>query len=178
MKSSNEMYESLLTRREEYVNARRKRGKGIALIAVCMTVFALVGVGTWHIIRSDMKKESAEKTALTENAQQTTAQQQDDVSTADKLPVNAMVDEPANSETTFIDQIGTIIKDGREYRQIFSGNNDSYTKKECIGRASEFDGTYSGTPDVDGDVYTVNEADDVLMINLDNGGIVYLKCED
>ena len=84
----------------------------------------------------------------------------------------------ANSETTFIDQIGMIIKDGREYRQIFSDNTDSYTKKDCIGRASEFDGTYSGTPDVDGDVYTVNEAEDVLVIHLDNGGMVYLRCAE
>ena len=81
----------------------------------------------------------------------------------------------SDAQTVITDRIAQITVDGITYRHATSFNADDYTKKECIGRASDFEGTYKDVPEVDGDVYTVNETEKVLIIMLDNGGIVVLK---
>lgn len=71
------------------------------------------------------------------------------------------------------DALGMIYKDGVMYMQ-FSVYDDGFTLDENIGAASEFDGTYKYIRDVTGDVYTVKESRDVLIVKLSNGGTVAL----
>ena len=71
------------------------------------------------------------------------------------------------------DTLGMIYKDGVMYMQ-FSVYDDGFTLDEYIGAASDFDGTYKYIEDVTGEVYTVKESPDVLIVKLSNGGTVAL----
>ncbi|MBQ5563950.1 MAG: hypothetical protein IIT39_11250, partial [Clostridia bacterium] len=61
------------------------------------------------------------------------------------------------------DALGYIYKDGVMYMQ-FSVYDDGFTLDEYIGAASDFDGTYKYIKDVTGEVYTVKESPDVLIV--------------
>ena len=71
------------------------------------------------------------------------------------------------------DTLGMIYKDGMMYMQ-FSVYDDGFTLDENIGDASDFDGSYKYIKDVTGEVYTVKESRDVLIVKLSNGGTVAL----
>ena len=71
------------------------------------------------------------------------------------------------------DTLGMIYKDSVMYMQ-FSVYDDGFTLDESIGAASDFDGTYKYIEDVTGEVYTVKESPDVLIVKLSNGGTVAL----
>ncbi|MBQ1388340.1 MAG: hypothetical protein IIY78_01805 [Clostridia bacterium] len=71
------------------------------------------------------------------------------------------------------DALGMIYKDGVMYLQ-FSVYDDGFTLDEYIGAASDFNGYYKNIKDVTGEVYTVKESPDVLIVKLSNGGTVAL----
>ncbi len=71
------------------------------------------------------------------------------------------------------DTLGMIYKDGVMYMQ-FSVYDNGFTLDEYIGAASDFDGTYKYIEDVTGEVYTVKESPDVLIVKMSNGGTVVL----
>ena len=71
------------------------------------------------------------------------------------------------------DTLGMIYKDGVMYMQ-FSVYDEGFALDENIGAASDFDGTYKYLEDVTGEVYTVKESRDVLIVKLSNGGTVAL----
>ena len=71
------------------------------------------------------------------------------------------------------DALGMIYKDGVMYMQ-FSVYDDGFTLDENIGAASDFDGSYKYIRDITGEVYTVKESRDVLIVKLSNGGTVAL----
>lgn len=162
MKSSEEMYRSLLHRRDEYEKSRRVNRKAAITVAVasCVPFLLLAGAFIWH-----KGQKKTDESVQAHNAVHGTGYSSD--SNEDMSSVTQEI------VTVHTDEIGLIITGEKEYRQYFPGNAD-YTRKECIGRASDFDGSYKNS-DTDGDIYTVNEADNVLMLLLDNGGIVYLK---
>ena len=71
------------------------------------------------------------------------------------------------------DALGNIYKDGLLYLQ-FSVYDDGFTLDEHIGAVSDFEGYYQNIKDVTGEVYTVKETPDVLIVKLSNGGTVAL----
>ena len=72
------------------------------------------------------------------------------------------------------DAMGMIVKDGVTYLQIFGADEYNFTLDENIGYANDFEGYYRYIKDVVGEVYTVKESPDVLVVKLSNGGTVVL----
>lgn len=82
----------------------------------------------------------------------------------------------ADTERNIGDKIGIIVVGGEKYIQVGTGADHGYTLAEKLGTASSFEGTYkSGDLYVDGDVYSVYEDENVLVIVLNNGGEVILE---
>ena len=100
-----------------------------------------------------------------------------DTQTASSQTVSTADDEenfdPESGFEDVDDALGMIYKDGLMYMQ-FSVYDDGFTLDENIGAASDFDGTYKYLEDVTGEVYTVKESPDVLIVKLSNGGTVAL----
>lgn len=79
-------------------------------------------------------------------------------------------DEPGNLS----DVIGMVIVDGTTYVQ-FETDGKTYTPDECIGAASEYEGTYQTyMHDISAKLYTTKEDSDVLIVKLSNGALVAL----
>lgn len=71
------------------------------------------------------------------------------------------------------DALGIMYVDDVMYIQ-FDVYDDGFTLDENIGAASNFNGYYKNIKDVTGEVYTVKESPDVLIVKLSNGGTVAL----
>ena len=117
----------------------------------------------------DVLSSAADSTPNHESNNDTETASSQTVSTADE-------EENFDPESGFEDvddALGMIYKDGLMYMQ-FSVYDDGFTLDENIGAASDFDGTYKYLEDVTGEVYTVKESPDVLIVKLSNGGAVAL----
>ena len=117
----------------------------------------------------DVLSSAADSTPNHESNNDTETASSQTVSTADE-------EENFDPESGFEDvddALGMIYKDGLMYMQ-FSVYDDGFTLDENIGAASDFDGTYKYLEDVTGEVYTVKESPDVLIVKLSNGGTVVL----
>ena len=117
----------------------------------------------------DVLSSAADSTPNHESNNDTETASSQTVSTADE-------EENFDPESGFEDvddALGMIYKDGLMYMQ-FSVYDDGFTLDENIGAASDFDGTYKYLEDVTGEVYTVKESPDVLIVKLSNGGTVAL----
>ena len=118
---------------------------------------------------ADVLSSAADSTPNHESNNDTETASSQTVSTADE-------EENFDPESGFEDvddALGMIYKDGLMYMQ-FSVYDDGFTLDENIGAASDFDGTYKYLEDVTGEVYTVKESPDVLIVKLSNGGTVAL----
>ena len=76
------------------------------------------------------------------------------------------------------DFIGWIVIEDRIYVQNVNIDITKIEKDIYLGRASEFIGNYQSDDGCDGDVYSVVDMQDMVVIMLDNGGIVCLMAED
>ena len=121
------------------------------------------------VLEEDVSSSAADSTPNHESNNDTETESSQTVSTADE-------EENFDPESGFEDvddALGMIYKDGLMYMQ-FSVYDDGFTLEENIGAASDFDGTYKYLEDVTGEVYTVKESPDVLIVKLSNGGTVAL----
>lgn len=161
MKNCNEMVNSLLKRREEYLAKQKARRKlviqtSIPICSLCMA--ALLGVGIWHSGADAKLKLSAPQN--NENSS-----------------VIESTDKPISSHDA-IDVIGTVKVNGVNYVQC-STVTQVYTPDICLGNASDFEGTYQTfLRDSADKLYTTREDSDVLMVKLNNGDYAILVSED
>lgn len=85
------------------------------------------------------------------------------------------------SAENIADRVGWIVIENRIYMQDTSIDITKLEKDSYIGRASEFIGTYQSDNDDDGcsgDVYSIADTQDIVVVMLDNGGVVCLRTED
>jgi len=183
MKSSDEMINSLYERRDNYISERKARNKTIvktvsAVFSVCLVALIGVGVFTLGWFKANDKPASpSDSTSIIENTEES--------DTADILIYAPNHDENDASGGIYqggtADSLGRLSISGANYIQIGTANEAvGYTKKEYLGKASEFSDLYRKFADedgIDGDVYSVNESPDILLIYLSNEGVVVLSSE-
>ncbi len=117
----------------------------------------------------DDASSAAECTPNHESGNDTETASSQTVSTADEEDNTA----PEHSFEYVHDALGMMYYNGVIYMQ-FSVYDDGFTLDKNIGAASDFDGYYKYIKDVTGEVYTVKESPDVLIVKLSNGGTVAL----
>ena len=161
MKNCNEMVNSLLKRREEYLTKQEARKKLViqTAIPICsLCVAALLGVGIWHSGVDAKIELSTPQSSVGSSALEST-------------------DNTISSHDA-IDVIGTVKVNGVNYVQC-STATQVYTPDICLGNASDFEGTYQTfLRDSADKLYTTREDSDVLMVKLNNGDYVILISEE
>ncbi len=185
MKNCDEMVNSLLERREQYQTEQKRKKKSamrITSAACCFAFAALVGVGGWQSGWFDRTPSAAldDSTVIGE---------QDYFDDANKGQANnataSSVSSVGNSEFSsridsngLIDVIGMVVIDGVTYVQ-FDTDAEAYTPDVCLGAASDFEGTYQTYFDITpaNKLYTTKEDPNILIVKLENGGVVALGKE-
>ena len=174
MKSSEEMTRNVLKRGEEYF-ARRKKKRGAAAVAgtaaLSVLTVSLACFGTWNTAakRTENAATGYEGTAGAEETVQT-----DDASDSVGHTGSESISDEGLVE---LDMAGTICIDGVWYVQKSGSDPKEFTKKDFLGKASEYNGAYKilyERDGIDGDVYSVSESPDTVLIFLTNGGTVVL----
>ena len=180
MKSSDEMINSLYERRDNYISERKAKNKTIAktvsaVFSVCLV--ALIGVGVFGL--GWFRPAETAKTA-------------GEADVTDIIVYNGTTDVVSNTPDDgeedasgginnggTADSLGRLSISGVNYIQIGTANEAvGYTKKAYLGKAADFSDLYKKLADedgIDGDVYSVNESPDILLIYLSNEGIVVLS---
>lgn len=154
MKNCNEMVSCLFERREQYRKEQRARRKKIAFTAlpafgICLALF---GIGRMQGgMASPETREPLPQKTLDSIFSQT---EERELETKDA-----------------IEFAGTVQVEGVKYVQC-SSIHEVYTPDEYLGDAEDFDGTFS--LENSGDLYTVKEDVDVLMVKFDDGEIAIL----
>ena len=181
MKSSDEMINSLYERRDNYISERKARNKTIVkTVSAAFSVFlvALIGFGVFTLgwFRHADTSKTAGETAVT------------DLLILDGMTDVIEIHTPDDGEKdasggiyggNTADSLGRLSISGANYIQIGTANEAvGYTKKAYLGKAADFSDLYKKLADedgIDGDVYSVNESSDILLIYLSNEGIVVLS---
>lgn len=79
------------------------------------------------------------------------------------------------SQFDSIDVLGNVIVDGVNYLQV-STDMSNYTLDRCLGDVRDYPGSYQSLlKDLSGELYTVLEDHDILVVKLANDGVVVLK---
>ena len=177
MKSSDEMINSLYERRDNYLTERKNRNKAIMKTATalgCVCLVALLGVGALGLgwFRAADTSNTSEVTGIINNGTTNIVEN----NTPDDRETDASGGIYGGNTA---DSLGRLSISGANYIQIGTANEaKGYTKKEYLGKASDFSGLYknlAAKDGIDGDVYSVNESPDILLIYLSNEGIVVLS---
>ena len=193
MKNSDEMIQSLLRRREKYFESQRKKRRttavaGTSVLSVC--IVALVGFGVLNLgmKRSDPADPVGDESYNTEESRPADVKTKSTVGTDIEDESDRKVSDDASGQhngeehdIAGFDLRGALVIGGDLYEQILGRDTEGWTKKDFLGKASEFDGTYKNLYGfgIEGDVYSVNESPDAVLIYLTNGGVVALeKTED
>jgi len=200
MKTYEEKAHSVLSRIEEEketIAARKMKTKRTAMpiMSVCLAAALCVGVWNTGVLKP---AENAIMGGGTEEAQQTeavsapenteTAAETDrnDGDAESVKPTDAPMVEPhgeaeavapapnEESVTSIGDALGWLAKDGVFYLQWCQGIPSDYTNGTYLGRATTFEGYYRDMND-DGELYVSAENPNVLILHLDNGGVILLS---
>ena len=75
------------------------------------------------------------------------------------------------------DARGWLVYNGALYTQVTDVDDRLYERETYVGDAHEFLGFYQRNSEVTGQVYTVRDCPDLLLVPLSNGGTVVLKKE-
>ena len=162
MKNCDEMVNSLLMRREQFLKRQKKKrnimlGAVLSAFLVCAVLLG-VGVGKnsgFGVTSSDNNETFHQKEAVTSYTQSAS------------VPPNML-----------IDVIGLVKVDGVNYVQC-STTDKIYTPDVCLGNASDFEGTYKTYfRDSTYKLYTVKEDSDILLVKLENGDFLVLAREE
>ncbi len=162
MKNCDEMVNSLLMRREQFLKKQKKKrkimvGATLSVFLVCAVLLG-VGIGKSSVVgvtSSDSNETFHQKEAVTSYTQSATV-----------------------SQNTLIDVIGLVKVDGVNYVQC-STTDKIYTPDVCLGNASDFEGTYKTYfRDSADKLYTVKEDSNILLVKLENGDFLVLAREE
>ncbi len=188
MKSYKQMAADVLARRDVYLKKQKATRRALAAISlsfccVCLTVFAGFG---WF--GGGIKREQEL------SVQDSTVIGEDDTIDPDELidedadDMGALQDSVKQSATEDRikaleeqsrkgDLIGWLLYQGKVYVQVQNEDISSAKAETYLGRAFDFRGVYQIQREIDGAVYTVSDAPNRLLIELENGGTVLLKAE-
>ena len=181
MKSSDEMINSLYERRDNYLTERKNRNKTImktatALSCVCLVVLLGVGVFGLGWFRPAETAKTVGEEYVTDIIVFDGSTNVIENNTSDDGEKDAS---GGIYEGNTADSLGRLSISGANYIQIGTANEAvGYTKKAYLGKAADFSDLYKKLADedgIDGDVYSVNESSDILLIYLSNEGIVVLS---
>lgn len=154
MKTYDEMTQSLIKRREEYILKQKQRKRKILGAVTGVFALCLASLLAFQITKGS----------------------QPDINISSKESNSSTLPHPSAPIGTG-DVIGIVIIDGVSYVQ-FEANDEDYTADRYLGDASQFDGTYkTHLCGISAALYTTRESEDVLMVKLGNGGTVMLKRE-
>lgn len=162
MKTSQEMAEHLIERRSQYIQNQRQKKQIRYVLGAVLFIAGSAGMSFWYH-QTQTKPETPEPLVHKEEMNPSVLSE----AQKDHTPVDS---------DKLGDMLGMLVVEDTTYMQCFK-DPSAYTKKACIGLASDFEGTYQKYTDdlVDGKVYTVEESDEILIIELDNDGTVLLK---
>ena len=186
MKSYEKMVNDLYERRDNYLAERRTKNKitvrtlGAAL-CVGLVAFASVGVfGLGWFKAKDGTAVPPDVPSITDNAGT-------DAPTNGTDKTNTAISgvpDAGDEYTSGIggpDSVGYLDISGVKYVQIGTRSKaEEYTKKDLLGKASDFPGFYkelAAKDGVDGEVYSVNESVKTVLVYLSNGGVIVLSSE-
>ena len=183
MKSSDEMVNSLMERKNAYEAEQKRKRRTIARIATpvgCLCLTLLLGLGLWKsgafkaktpepitddgILaagnESDGNDTFCGKYWVNGNGENEQQNNGEGVTDAEFSGSEARSDEPV-----LITDIGTLIVDGVKYSQT-DKDAHAYTMDECLGAVDEFDGDWKQYGEASGKVFTAKEDPDVLIVIL------------
>jgi hypothetical protein len=190
MKNCDEMVNRLLERKEQYeVRQKRKRKVLVRTVTAmgCTCFAALLSIGLWQSGLFNTTRPVLLYTGGNEinaggvfcgdywvNDENNSSTQSNSACSSASSNGNSQND-PATDDLD--DVIGMVVVDGVTYVQ-FETNPDVYTPDACLGAAGDFQGTYQTLlTDVPAKLYTTKEDPDVLIVRLENGGVVVLAKE-
>ncbi len=200
MKSCDEMVNSLLERRVQYVAEQKRKRKIITRLAssiCCLCLIALMGFGVWKLSITEHSGTSDEDASGGTGSPSPSSDKTDgeslDSSTQPEYAVYTdSVKLPENASNGMPDMIGSLVYKGKVYTQSTLYTNDSEIAERLVGEyigeakgtlddwssqeewATEFASTYSGS------VYTVNgySEDFRLCIYVNSGDEQWLQFLD
>ncbi len=183
MKSSDEMVNSLMERRDAYEAEQKRKRRAIARIATpvgCLCLTLLLGLGLWRggAFKTKTPEPPTDSGILAAGAESSSNDTRcgeywviDNAGNGQKDVGEGVTEaefngsEAQSAEPAQVTEIGTLIVGGTTYRQ--SGKDaDAYTMDECIGAVDEFDGDWKQYGAVSGKVFTAKEDPDVLIVIL------------
>ena len=175
MKNCNEMVSSLLERRDRYA-AQQNRKKAAVIRTVtsfgCVCVVALLSIGVWH---SGLLSANKPNSGVYVGGNNTNEVLSGSDAGEESVPGGETQSGTPVGPNDICDMLGSVVVDGSTYLQ-FGTNMENYTLDTCLGAASDFEGTYqSYLKDIAGKLYTTKESSDVLIVTLENGGVVVLR---
>ncbi len=182
MKSCDEMVNSLLERRKQYLERRKKMRTICTIVSVCCACFVVciwqkeksglvtlddsIIIGEKDYISPD-ELDVPYKDAHNEQVQDVEEKLVTQSSSYNNGSFNGVCDEPG-------DISGVVVVDGSTYVQ-FTDDSKTYTPDVYLGLAKEFEGTYKTyLADDSCRLYTTKENADVLIVDPGNGGVVTL----
>ena len=157
MKNYNEMVNCLLERREQYQKEQRAKRKKIVSAAlpafgICLALFG-IGIFQGGISLPETREPLPQNTLDT---------------------ILSLTEESLSETKDVAEFVGMVQIEGVSYVQC-SSIHEVYTPDEYLGDAEDFNGTYQ--LENSGDLYTVKEDVDVLMVKFDDGEIAILVKE-
>ena len=183
MKSSDEMVNSLMERKNAYEAEQNRKRRAIVRIATpvgCLCLTLLLGLGLWKggvfraktpepitdagILAAGVETGSNDtlcgKDGVNENGENGQQDNGEAVSEAEFNGSEARSDEPV-----LITDIGTLIVENVKYTKT-DKDAHAYTMDECLGAVDEFDGDWKQYGEASGKVFTAKEDPDVLIVIL------------
>ncbi len=201
MKNCDEMVNSLLKRRTDYIKKKQKRTKILsAVVPLCLCFIAAAGMAFWHSL------PEKELTARGENSDSSkifagnywTPDSSDTKCDPQSASSKVTLSKPQGPDIPYIngqdyipnsapsgtgtgDVRAMLIVDGVIYDQSDVGtqNAHNYTPDVCLGDVHDLEGTYKQyNLDGAGKAYTAKESPDILIVKLENGETVILKKQE
>lgn len=196
MKNCDEMVNNLLERRDRYELEKKRKEKFLkrTVISVCcVCLVTLLGFSIWQdnglaeVILDDsvvigekdyISPDESDVTISHDNSVETEEQTEvEETEITNNNVTNISEENVTKKENDICDIMGMVIIDDVTYLQFFS-KEKTYTPNVCLGLVHNFEGTYkTHLTDVSGKLYTTKENEDVLIVELENGGVVTLAAK-
>lgn len=188
MKNYKEMANDVIRRIDEYETThKQKQAKTIYMVTsfCCVAFIALLGFGLWQTRQFNTKlpiplkvlTDITEKDNNYENKENITS-----MSSSNHIVSKELQEQINRLESQSSDSLGWIVYGEKIYLQI-DIDISTLNPNKYLGCASEFQGFYrkqqleSQNPSnkIDGELYSVLDNPDLILVKLDNGGIVILS---
>ena len=185
MKNYKEMADDVIHRIDKYEAVHKQKRAMITrtVTSLCCACFiAMLGLGVWQSGLLDAKQPVTLDSPTDIGAKNYDADsKENNVSklTSDYIVSKELQEQIDKLELQSGDKLGWIVYEGRLYMQLPNIDISNIKPNQYLGRASEFQGAYSKEGSeidhVDGELYDVNGAPELIFVKLSNGSAVVLS---